>query len=68
MVGPDGKPVAGEPIYVSAGDSQSQTLTTDAKGTATFSFDTALWTGTLTLQVGRRPANRPRQTPRQPQQ
>ncbi|CAG06475.1 unnamed protein product, partial [Tetraodon nigroviridis] len=50
MVGPDGKPVAGEPVYVSAGDSQSQTLTTDAKGTATFSFDTALWTGTLTLQ------------------
>uniref|UniRef100_H3DA42 Alpha-2-macroglobulin bait region domain-containing protein n=1 Tax=Tetraodon nigroviridis TaxID=99883 RepID=H3DA42_TETNG len=69
MVGPDGKPVAGEPVYVSAGDSQSQTLTTDAKGTATFSFDTALWTGTLTLQARSRKEEREPYVPdlRQPE-
>lgn len=54
MVGPDGKPVVDELVYVFAGDSQNLSLTTDAKGTAAFSFDTALWTGTITLLVGRR--------------
>lgn len=56
MVGPDNKPVAGEPVYVFARDSQNLTLTTDAKGAATFSFDTALWRDTVLLTVGRRSA------------
>lgn len=54
MVGPDRRPVADEPVHVFAGDSQKVTLTTDAKGTASFSFDTALWRDTVTLRVGRR--------------
>lgn len=59
MVGPDSKPVSGEPVYVFAGDAQNITLTTDAKGTAAFSFDTALWRDTVVLKVGRRTANMP---------
>lgn len=58
MVGPDGGPVAGEPVYVFAGDAQNLTLTTDRKGKAAFSFDTALWKDTVTLKVGRRSAGR----------
>lgn len=63
MVGPDSKPVADEPVYVFAGDSQNLTLTTDAKGTATFSLDTALWRDTVVLKVGRRATTRLRQNP-----
>lgn len=59
MVGPDSKPVSGEPVYVFAGDAQNVTLTTDAKGTAAFSFDTALWRDTVVLKVSRRAANTP---------
>lgn len=58
MVGPDSKPVADQPVYVFAGDAQNLTLTTDAKGTARFSFDTALWRDAVPLRVGRRPAKR----------
>lgn len=52
MVGPDDKPVAGEPVYVFAGEAQSLTLTTDAEGTAAFSFDTTLWKDAVLLKVG----------------
>lgn len=57
MVGPDSSPVADEAVVVLAGPSQNVTLTTDAKGTATFSFDTALWRDTVTLMVGRSSTN-----------
>lgn len=59
MVGPDSKPVPDEPVYVFVGDSLNLTLTTDAKGAAAFAFDTAPWSGTVTLRVGRRFTNRP---------
>lgn len=58
VVGPGSNPVAGEPVYVFASGSQNLTLMTDAKGMAAFSFDTALWTDTVTLTVGRRSGKR----------
>lgn len=58
MVGPDSEPVTGRLVYVFAGDSQNLTLTTDSEGTAMFSFDTALWTDTVILKVGRRSTKR----------
>lgn len=52
MVGPDEKPIANEAVYLSAGDSQKLTLTTDRKGMASFSLDTANWTNSVGLKVG----------------
>lgn len=51
MVGPDEKPIANEVVYLSAGDSQKLTLTTDLKGMASFSLDTANWTNSVGLKV-----------------
>ncbi|XP_029374169.1 alpha-2-macroglobulin isoform X2 [Echeneis naucrates] len=49
--GPDNKPIADEPVYVFAGESQSLTLTTDKAGMASFSLDTSLWKDTVTLRA-----------------
>ncbi|XP_008278792.1 alpha-2-macroglobulin-like protein 1 isoform X2 [Stegastes partitus] len=49
VVGPDSKPVSNELVYLSAGDTEKFTLTTDAKGVAVFSLDTSLWKDTLYL-------------------
>lgn len=54
MVGPGEKPITNEAVYVFAGASQNLTLTTDQKGMASFSFDTANWTNSVSLQVGHR--------------
>ncbi|XP_051255182.1 alpha-2-macroglobulin [Dicentrarchus labrax] len=51
MTGPDSKPVANEAVYLFVGDSQNLTLTTDMKGMASFSLDTALWTETVILKA-----------------
>lgn len=52
MVGPDEKPIANEAVYLSAGDSQKLTVTTDRQGMASFSLDTANWTNSVGLKVG----------------
>lgn len=52
MVGPDNKPVTNEAVYLFARDAQNLTLTTDMKGMASFSLDTALWKDTMNLMVG----------------
>ncbi|XP_070827272.1 alpha-2-macroglobulin-like protein 1 isoform X3 [Chaetodon trifascialis] len=54
VLGPDNKPVAGEPVYLFASSSQNITLTTDMKGMASFSLDTILWTNVVTLRASSR--------------
>ncbi|KAM9359083.1 alpha-2-macroglobulin-like protein 1 isoform 2-T2 [Symphorus nematophorus] len=51
VVGPDNRPVANEAVYLFATDSQELTLTTDAKGMASFSFETTAWTETIPLKA-----------------
>ncbi|XP_069577571.1 alpha-2-macroglobulin isoform X1 [Brachyistius frenatus] len=51
VVGADNMPVANEPVYLSAGDSQKLTLTTDTKGMALFSLDTSLWKDQVSLMA-----------------
>ncbi|XP_056139910.1 alpha-2-macroglobulin-P isoform X2 [Lampris incognitus] len=54
LTGPDSRPVANEAVYLSAssdGGSVNLTLTTDKKGTASFSLDTSLWRDSVFLQA-----------------
>ncbi|XP_071327740.1 alpha-2-macroglobulin isoform X1 [Trachinotus anak] len=57
MVGPDNKPVADEPVYLVAGESQNVTLTTDKKGMALFSLDTSLWKDFIHLKASSKTTN-----------
>ncbi|XP_022625967.1 alpha-2-macroglobulin-P-like, partial [Seriola dumerili] len=50
VVGPDNKPVANEPVYLLAGESQNATLTTNSIGMASFSLDTSLWKDSVNLK------------------
>ena len=52
VIGPDSKPVASEPVNLFVNESHNITLTTDKTGTAPFSLDTSLWTGSVNLRVG----------------
>ncbi|XP_034723150.1 alpha-2-macroglobulin isoform X2 [Etheostoma cragini] len=51
VIGPDNKAVPNEAVYLFVGDSQNLTLTTDMKGMASFSLDTALWQNTVNLNA-----------------
>ncbi|KAK2847484.1 hypothetical protein Q5P01_010483 [Channa striata] len=51
VIGPNNKAVANEAVYLFASNSQDVVLTTDTKGMASFSLDTSLWKGTLTLKA-----------------
>ncbi|KAM7413699.1 hypothetical protein PAMA_020876 [Pampus argenteus] len=54
VVGPDRRPVANEHVYMFVQNLQNLTLTTDMKGMASFSLDTALWTDTVFLKASSR--------------
>ncbi|XP_040902892.1 alpha-2-macroglobulin isoform X2 [Toxotes jaculatrix] len=51
VIGPDNKPVANEPVYLFAGESESITLTTGTNGMALFSLNTSQWKDTVTLKA-----------------
>ncbi|KAK9520438.1 hypothetical protein VZT92_020324 [Zoarces viviparus] len=51
LIGPDKTPVANETVYLFTGNSLQLTLTTDARGTASFSLDTTLWKDTVDMKV-----------------
>ncbi|XP_029923420.1 alpha-2-macroglobulin-like protein 1 isoform X2 [Myripristis murdjan] len=54
MTGPDSKPAANEPVYVTVSSSEvleNLTLTTDNKGMAFFSLDTSLWKDGVSLKA-----------------
>lgn len=52
MVDGNGKAVANETVYLLPG-SLNLALTTDSRGVASFSLDTALWTDRMNLMVSR---------------
>lgn len=54
MVGPDNKPVANEAVYMFVGDSLNATLTTDRRGMASFSLNTAAWKDSVNLKASSR--------------
>ncbi|XP_068441650.1 alpha-2-macroglobulin isoform X2 [Clinocottus analis] len=54
LVGADNRAVADEPVYLSGGKTVNATVITDARGVASFSLDTALWTGTVFIKASSR--------------
>ncbi|XP_068561676.1 alpha-2-macroglobulin isoform X2 [Cebidichthys violaceus] len=51
VIGPDKAPVANETVHLFTGNSLKLTLTTDARGKASFSLDTALWNDTVNMKA-----------------
>ncbi|XP_031697903.1 alpha-2-macroglobulin-like protein 1 [Anarrhichthys ocellatus] len=51
VIGPDKTPVANETVHLFTGNSLKLTLTTDARGTASFSLDTTLWKDTVDMKA-----------------